>query len=73
MSGYCWEPVGLLKARRCGKAKGMATRFVNFDRNTPMLLPPDLRDWIGEYNLVHFVIAPLQPGAMSGDGATGGR
>jgi transposase len=34
----------------------MATRFVNVDRNTPMLLPPDLRDWIGEDDLVHFVI-----------------
>ena len=34
----------------------MATRFVSVDRNTPMLLPPDLRDWIGEDDLVHFVI-----------------
>jgi len=34
----------------------MATRFVNVDRNTPMLLPPDLRDWVGEDDLVHFVI-----------------
>jgi len=34
----------------------MAARFVNVDRNTPMLLPPDLRDWIGEDDLVHFVI-----------------
>jgi hypothetical protein len=24
----------------------MAEKFVNIDRNTPMLLPPDLRDWI---------------------------
>ena len=34
----------------------MATRFVNVDRNTPMLLPPDLRHWIGEGVLVHFVV-----------------
>ena len=34
----------------------MATRFVSVDRNTPMLLPPDLRDWVGEDDLVHFVI-----------------
>ena len=34
----------------------MATRFVNVDRNTPMLLPPDLREWIPEDDMVHFVI-----------------
>ena len=34
----------------------MATRFVNIDRDTPMLLPPDLRDWVPEGDMVHFVI-----------------
>lgn len=34
----------------------MAERFVNVDRATPMLLPPDLRDWVPEDDLVHFVI-----------------
>ena len=34
----------------------MATRFVNVDRNTPMLLPPDLREWVPEDDMVHFVI-----------------
>ncbi len=34
----------------------MAASFVNLDRNTPMLLPPDLRDWVGDDDLVHFVI-----------------
>jgi transposase len=34
----------------------MSTRLVNIDRNTPMLLPPDLRDWVREDDLVHFVI-----------------
>jgi transposase len=38
----------------------MAARFVNVDRNTPMLLPPDLRDWIGEDDLVHFVIEAVE-------------
>ena len=35
---------------------GLATRFVNVDRNTPMLLPPDLREWVPENDMVHFVI-----------------
>jgi len=38
----------------------MSTRFVNVDRNTPMLLPPDLRDWIPEDDMVHFVIEAVE-------------
>ncbi len=38
----------------------MATRFVNVDRKTPMLLPPDLRDWVPEGDLVHFVIEAVE-------------
>ena len=38
----------------------MAHRFKNLDRNTPMLLPPDLREWVGEDDLVHFVIAAVE-------------
>jgi transposase len=34
----------------------MATRFVNVDRDTSMLLPPDLRDWVPDEDMVHFVI-----------------
>lgn len=34
----------------------MPQRFRVIDRDTPMLLPPDLRDWVGEDDLVHFVI-----------------
>lgn len=34
----------------------MPASFVNVDRDTPMLLPPDLRDWVPEDDLVHFVI-----------------
>jgi hypothetical protein len=37
----------------------MSTRLVNVDRNTPMLLPPDLRDWVQEDDLVHFIIDAL--------------
>ena len=38
----------------------MSTRFVNVDRLTPMLLSPDLRDWVPEDDLVHFVIGAIE-------------
>ena len=34
----------------------MSANFINVDRDTSMLLPPDLRDWIPENDLVHFII-----------------
>ena len=34
----------------------MATRFVNVDHDTPLLLPPDLRQWVPQKHLVHFVM-----------------
>jgi transposase len=34
----------------------MAERFVNVDRDTPLLLAPDMRDWVPEDDMVHFVI-----------------
>ena len=38
----------------------MATRFVTVDRNTPLLLPPDLRDWVPADHLAHFVIDAVE-------------
>ena len=38
----------------------MAYRFQNIDRATPMLLPPDWRDWVAEDDLVHFVINAVE-------------
>jgi len=38
----------------------MNTRFVSVDRNQPLLLPPDLRDWVPEDDLVHFVIQAVE-------------
>lgn len=38
----------------------MAASFVNIDRATPMLLPPDLRDWVSEDDYVHFVIEAVE-------------
>lgn len=43
----------------------MSTRFVSVDRNQPLLLPPDLRDWVPEDDLVHFVIQAVE--SMRGD------
>lgn len=37
----------------------MAERLVNVDRDTPMLLPVDLREWVPEDDLVHFVITAV--------------
>lgn len=34
----------------------MAENFVCIDRNTPMLLPLDLRDWVEDNDLVHFIL-----------------
>ncbi len=39
---------------------GMAERLVNVDRETPMLLPVDLRQWVPEDDLVHFVINAVE-------------
>src|SRR6056297_2578726 len=38
----------------------MSARFVNVDRRTPMLLPPDLREWIEEDDPVHFIIEAVE-------------
>ncbi|MCX8092338.1 MAG: transposase, partial [Verrucomicrobiae bacterium] len=37
-----------------------AHHFKNTDRNTPLLLPPDLRDWIPEDDWVHFVLQAVE-------------
>jgi hypothetical protein len=46
----------------------MSERLVNVDRETPMLLPADLRTWVPEDDLVHFVI----PAVPAGDDAAAG-
>jgi transposase len=38
----------------------MATGFVNIDRDTPLLLPPDLRDWVPASHLAHFIIDAVE-------------
>src|SRR5208283_3206609 len=44
----------------------MAENFVNVDRDTPMLLPADLRQWVPEDDLVHFVINAVETMRLSG-------
>ena len=34
----------------------MPEKLVCIDRDTPMLLPPDLRDWVDDDDLAHFII-----------------
>ena len=37
----------------------MAIRLKIVDRDTPMILPPDIREWVPEYHIVHFIIEAL--------------
>ena len=38
----------------------MAARFVNLDRQTPMFLPCDLRDWVPAGHVVHFILDAVE-------------
>lgn len=38
----------------------MSARFVNVDRETPMLLPVDLREWVRGDDLAHFVLEAVE-------------
>jgi transposase len=38
----------------------MPARFVNIDRQTPMFLPCDLRQWVPEDHIVHFIIDAVE-------------
>jgi transposase len=38
----------------------MATKYVNVDRETPMLLPPDLRDWVSDNDLALFIVDAVE-------------
>jgi transposase len=44
----------------------MAERLVNVDRETALLLPPDMRQWVPEDDLVHFVIEAVDGMALPG-------
>ena len=38
----------------------MAANFIDIDRETPMLLPLDLRDWVSKDDYIHFVIEAVE-------------
>jgi len=38
----------------------MSARFVNLDRQTPMLLPCDLREWVPDDHSVHFILDAVE-------------
>ena len=38
----------------------MPARYVTVDRETPMLLPPSLQDWVSQDHIVHFVIDAVE-------------
>jgi transposase len=38
----------------------MPARFVNLDRQTPMFLPCDLREWVPEGHIVHFILDAVE-------------
>ena len=46
----------------------MAAKFVILDRDTPMMLPPDLRDWISEDSMVHFIVDAVEALEIKGFG-----
>ncbi|MCK4514004.1 MAG: IS1182 family transposase [Spirochaetaceae bacterium] len=43
----------------------MSERLVNVDRDTPMLLPVDLREWIPANDMVHFVLGAVEAMPLS--------
>jgi transposase len=38
----------------------MGAKFVNVDRDTALLLPPDMRAWVPEDHLVHFILDAVE-------------
>jgi transposase len=44
----------------------MSVRFVNIDRETPMMFPPDLREWLPENHLAYFIVDIIERLDLSG-------
>ena len=48
--------VSLKMERGNGVELCMGPRFINTDHDTPLLLPPNLRDWVPCDPLIHFIL-----------------
>ncbi len=48
--------VSLKRERGNGIGLCMGPRFVNIDHDTPLFLPPNLRDWVPSDPLSHFIL-----------------
>ena len=44
----------------------MSARLKNIDRDTPMLMPPDLRDWLPDDHMVNFIIEAVVTVGLQG-------
>jgi len=44
----------------------MAIRLKIVDRDTPIILSPDIREWIPENHMVHFIIEAVEQMNLSG-------
>ena len=44
----------------------MSVRFANVDRETPMLFPVDMRGWLPEDHLVHFIVDAIEQIGVTG-------
>jgi len=38
----------------------MGAKFIDIDRDTPMMFPPDLREWLPDDSMVHFIIDAVE-------------
>ena len=44
----------------------MSVRLKNIDRDTPMLMPPDMRDWLPDNHMVFFIIDAVEKVGLQG-------
>src|SRR5215510_11685127 len=52
------------------------TTYVPFDRDQPFLLPPDLKEWLPEDDIAHFIVAAVERvrlGAFRTNSQAGGK
>jgi hypothetical protein len=57
----CWQPAGLSRELGLIAAKQInMARFATIDRDTPILLPPDQRNWVPPGHLVSFIIDAIE-------------